>query len=1004
MITSIPRLTDEELPLKGSDEEPGFGCLRTSRGHLPLKAMEVRGRIDGLLSQVSLCQTFVNALDEPLEATYIFPLPDRTAVRGFRMELKGRRVEGVLEEREKARLDYDRALAAGQRAAIAEEERPNVFTLRVGNLMPGEEATVHLELAGVLPNSDGEVTFRFPLVVAPRYIPGVPLGEPSAGDGTAADTDAVPDASRISPPIMLQGFRNPVRLSLTVDLYDYNGAVSTDLVRSSLHAILTEEKGGFRRVRLAASDRLDRDFILRFRLGSQEASGPVLSTLTFHPDQGGDGRAGTFALTLIPPSEIQTQSRSRHVVFVLDRSGSMAGWKIVAARRAMARMIDTLTSADRFGIVAFDTGVESPPGLQIEPVTASDRNRYRALEYLAKIEARGGTEMAEPLRQAVAMLGGGKRDRNCDAILVLVTDGQVGNEDQILQMLAPKLSGIRVFTLGIDRAVNDTFLRRLAELGRGACELVESEDRLDEVMAAIHRQIGTALLTGLALEPEGFAIEPDSLVPERLPDLFSGAPLLVLGRYRGHAVGRLRVQAQDTSGSVWFHIVEGRVRENPAIAAVWARGQVRKLEDRYVIGKGKLTVLERELVAVSIRHQVLCRFTAYVAIDRSLAPKKTGKMHRIMQPVEMPAGWDEHEVLMASDRSSRRLIRSADFTFCAPDPSDAGSLAARRPSVSPPRKKEMKRGYAESSFGDQSAGSFPHEPMFEEPFSPLVESPGPPTVEGVPDRYQLTRQSGWGASGRAYEAFDRESGRTVIVQVLRFLPDQVDVRTRIAEKLVGLSHPSLVRVLHVGRHKETVVFVTEAVSQAKTLDQVLRAVSPDPPESARWISQIADAVHYLDANGVVYRDLRPSAVVIGHDGLARLTDLASCCVMKEGPPPIRSFGAPAYLAPEQVQFEGILNVRGTIYSLGVVFYELLTGVPAFSSLNWRERFTEILKTVPPAPRSIRRSIPKELETICLTAMARKPENRYATADELARELRQFLSAQPERRRSFWKRK
>jgi Ca-activated chloride channel family protein len=170
MITSIPRLTDDELQLKGSDEEPGFGCLSTSRGHLPLKTMEVRGRIDGLLSQVSLCQTFVNALDEPLEATYIFPLPDRAAVCGFRMEVQGRSVEGVLEEREKARRDYDRALAAGQRAAITEEERPNVFTLRVGNLMPGDTATVHLELAGVLPYSSGEVTFRFPLVVAPRYI------------------------------------------------------------------------------------------------------------------------------------------------------------------------------------------------------------------------------------------------------------------------------------------------------------------------------------------------------------------------------------------------------------------------------------------------------------------------------------------------------------------------------------------------------------------------------------------------------------------------------------------------------------------------------------------------------------------------------------------------------------------------------------------------------------------------------------------------------------------
>ena len=192
MTRPLPQLTDEELPRAASDDEPGFGSLATAKGLLPLRAMDIQGRIDGLLSQVTVRQTFVNPFDEPLEATYIFPLPDRAAVRGFRMEVSGRTIKGTLEERAKARQDYDTAIAAGQRAAIAEEERPGVFTLRVGNIMPGEEASVHLDMTGVLPYSGGEVTFRFPLVVAPRYIPGTPLSGRSVGDGTAVDTDAVP--------------------------------------------------------------------------------------------------------------------------------------------------------------------------------------------------------------------------------------------------------------------------------------------------------------------------------------------------------------------------------------------------------------------------------------------------------------------------------------------------------------------------------------------------------------------------------------------------------------------------------------------------------------------------------------------------------------------------------------------------------------------------------------------------------------------------------------------
>ena len=570
MAGPIPRLTDEEVGSLARDDEPGFGSLTTPKGLLPLRGLEVTGRIDGLLSQVRLRQTFANPFSEPVEATYIFPLPDRAAVRGFRMQVGGRIIEGTVEEREQARRNYDQAIATGHRAAIAEEERPNVFTLRVGNLNPGDAATVDLDLAGVLPYADGEVTFRFPLVIAPRYIPGTPLPGPSVGEGTAVDTDAVPDASRISPPVLLPGFPNPVQLAISIDLYQPNGSLLATTLRSSLHAVITEENEGFVRVRLDPGERLDRDFILRFRLGSSDPAMPIQSSLTLHPDASGD--QGTFALTLIPPSQSGGGNVPRDVVFVLDRSGSMEGWKIVAARRALARMIDTLGDSDRFGLLAFDDRVETPPGLAATLTPATDRNRFRALEYLAKVEARGGTELAAPLRQAVETLrnrgaaGRGKATKDLpprDAVLVLLTDGQVGNEDQILHALGGRLAGIRVFTLGIDTAVNESFLRRLAELGRGTCELVESESRLDEVMTAIHRKIATPLLTELRLDPKGIAIEADSLVPDRLPDLFPGAPVLVLGRFHGRPEGSLAVRATDPSSGPWCREPRGTNPRQP---------------------------------------------------------------------------------------------------------------------------------------------------------------------------------------------------------------------------------------------------------------------------------------------------------------------------------------------------------------------------------------------------------------------------------------------------------
>src|SRR4051812_42385691 len=231
-------MSDEEVAAFGRDADAGFGALQTARGLLPLVAMDVDARVAGVIASIEVAQTFVNTTGTAIEATYIFPLPDRAAVHRFRMEVAGRVIEGVVEERGAAREQYDEAIAAGHRAAITEEERPGVFTLRVGNLMPGDAATVRLSLVGPLPVDDGEVTFRFPLVVAPRYIPGAALPGDQAGLGQAADTDLVPDASRISPPVRLSGWLSPVRLGLRVALEDGGGGrPGMRDVASSLHAV-----------------------------------------------------------------------------------------------------------------------------------------------------------------------------------------------------------------------------------------------------------------------------------------------------------------------------------------------------------------------------------------------------------------------------------------------------------------------------------------------------------------------------------------------------------------------------------------------------------------------------------------------------------------------------------------------------------------------------------------------------------------------------------------------
>jgi len=780
-------------------EDAGFGALRTPSGNLPLKLMDVDARVVGLLSETEVRQTFVNTFGAPLEATYVFPLPDRAAVSRFRLEVGDRVVEGELQERAHARQTYDRAIRSGHRAAIAEEDRAGVFTMRAGNIMPGEEATVWLTLSGPLPYADGEATFTFPLVVAPRYVPGAALGGEQVGSGVAADTDAVPDASRISPPVLLPGHPNPVQLSLTVAI-DPAGLPLGSL-RSSLHAVATEpaDEGGPVVVRLDPGERLDRDFVLRFGLAAEATS----SSLVVCPDERGEG-AGTFLLTLLPPREVAGAGRPRDVAFVLDRSGSMGGWKMVAARRAAARLVDGLTPDDRFSLYAFDHSVESPPGLERGLAPASDRDRFRAVEYLAGLEARGGTEMAGPLRRAVEDLlragdpadddgsprviaiegpdagasfpipgtcrvgradvpgavvlsdpaladdhvqlvrdGAGLLVRNLggrdlqvngervftstalahgdlvsigqtllvvdstegrdravrsleealadpsqlpdrDRVLVLVTDGQVGNEDQILRALGPALQHLRVFTLGVDQAVNAAFLRRLAR--GGTCEVVESEDRLDDVMDRIRRVVGAPVLTDLSLSAQGFEPLDDTLVPDRLPDLFAGVPLRVLGRYRGRSPEpTLTIRARTADGAPWRTTVAAVPDEHPALATVWARGQVRQLEDRFVkAADAERRAVEARIVRTSLAFRVLCRFTAFVAVDRAEVVNEGGHVHQVTQAVEQPAGWGEAAPGRRRSTAPRSRARSdAQRLDVACSMIDDGALGGADPFAAP---------------------------------------------------------------------------------------------------------------------------------------------------------------------------------------------------------------------------------------------------------------------------------------------------------------------------------
>jgi len=321
-------------------------------------------------------------------------------------------------------------------------------------------------------------------------------------------------------------------------------------------------------------------------------------------------------------------------------------------------MIDTLTTDDRVAVMAFDDSVEhygESPAL----APATDRHRWNVLEWLSGIDTRGGTELAaavragcgvfEKRRRAAAAGDAARRDR----VFVLVTDCQVGDEDRVIADLVKKLGDVTLFVVGIDAAVNEGLLARMADSTGGLADMVESEDRLDAVMERIHQKLAAPLVSGLGIQSAGLDIIPESLVPAKLPNLVPGVPVVVRGRYRGRAGGGVCIEGMHASGKAWQEQADAKPVSTGCQGSLWARGRLRDLEDRYAAERSKnsLQSLEQQMVDLSTSFGVLCRFTAIVAIDprhpdRKLSPES---LRRIVQPVELVAGMMQSYGLRADD-------------------------------------------------------------------------------------------------------------------------------------------------------------------------------------------------------------------------------------------------------------------------------------------------------------------------------------------------------------------
>jgi len=634
--TPPPKPNGGSLDAVGPDGRPLGPC--------PLRHTDVQAEISGTVARVTVTQIFHNPFPDKIEAIYVFPLHQDSAVDAMTLKVGNRTVTGIIKERDEAARIYREAREAGKVAALLDQERPNIFTQSVASIEPGAEVTVTIGYSQKIGWEAGMFSFDFPTVVGPRYIPGQPGEAPPptrreplptrAPDGRppvvnpdpAPPTPEVPDANRITPPVVEEGFRAGHDIAITVRIRAGRPIARLASAQHEIDTAPLEGESSGAVVTLKQKTTIpNRDFVLTWRTDSDAISDALLT----HTSEKGN----FFSLTLQPPARITPKEIvPRDLIFVLDTSGSMSGVPVETSKSLMRRAIENLRPNDRFNIVTFagDTRL-----LFDSPVANTEENRHRGLRFIDTLKGGGGTEMMKAIRAALAADPASERLR----IVCFLTDGYVGNDLDIVGAVKDNARSTRVFSLGIGSSVNRFLLDAMAAAGRGEAHYVTGGTDPRKTADALYDRIDAPVLTDIRLEFEG--VEVSELYPERLEDLFSAKPVVITGRYRAGAIGKVHLRGRTADGPFVRTVpidLPATAPENAALGSLWARAKVAHLMMQDMTGAQRGTMreeLKKAITDLGLAHNLLTPFTSFVAVEE-VRITEGGKSRTLRVPVEMP--------------------------------------------------------------------------------------------------------------------------------------------------------------------------------------------------------------------------------------------------------------------------------------------------------------------------------------------------------------------------------
>jgi Ca-activated chloride channel family protein len=578
-------------------------------GALVLEHSSVVAEIHAGLARVTLIQWFHNPYEESLEATYLFPLPSTAAVDRMDLTCGDRLIEGRVMEREAARQAYEEARDDGRKAALLEQERDNLFTQSIANLCPGEEVQITLQYVEQVALEDGIYELTFPMTPGPRFSP-----------------PWVEDRDRLVTPYTTTPL-NGVDITVYID-----EGLPVRSLWSDSHDIAVQDEGRWG-AEVATADEVivpDRDFVLSWTL---EGEGPGVGAIAHRPDP---DEPGFVALTFEPPVlDEGFVPRPRELLFVIDSSGSINGWPYESARAAVLLALDEMGPEDTFNLVRFSGAATS---LFLRPRPSTPETRAQARAWLSRFEG-GGTNMDQGILHSLHLPG----DPDAMRLVLMLTDGYVGGEERMFELVRDNIGGARMFSMGVGSSVNRYLLEGLAELGRGDVIYHLGDKPLGEAVAEFYGRIAHPALSDIEIDWGG--LEVSEQYPTRVPDLWAGQPLRVVARYEtadipGEDTAETVITVRGVLGTeavAWeLPIALPAVQqEHEALESLWARRKIRDLE--WYPGVMSPEEVREAVTDVALEHHLVSRYTSLVAIDDEPSPCGPSGLH-ISVPNAAPAG------------------------------------------------------------------------------------------------------------------------------------------------------------------------------------------------------------------------------------------------------------------------------------------------------------------------------------------------------------------------------